>query len=87
MLLDGICNNLLPIFSPGTCGKIVINKISAKLPMPTTFIDRSLSVLGTSMAVPPFPFFNELMLPLKEEIMVGIVLNKVMNPPAATAPG
>ena len=77
-------NNLLKIVSPGTCGKRVINKINARLPNPTIFSDRSLSVLFTPS--PPVPSFNELILPLKEEMMVGIVFSNVIKPPAATAP-
>jgi len=54
--------------------------------MPTIFIDRSLSVLGISIFSPASPFFNEPRLPLKDEIIVGKVLIRVIKPPAATAP-
>ena len=66
-----------------------INAITAnktRLPIPTTFIERSRSVLGTFASAVAPPFFNEPILPLKEEMIVGIVLIKVMKPPAATAP-
>ena len=38
------------------------------------------------MLLATFPPFNEPILSLKEEIIVGIVLINVIKPPAATAP-
>jgi hypothetical protein len=82
-------NNLLPIEVPGISelGISAITSTRTRLPIPTIFIDRSLSVLGTSMVVVLVPsFLSEPILPLKEDIIVGIVLIKVIKPPAATAP-
>jgi len=66
-------------------GSKAINNTNTKLPIPTILIDKSLSVLATSVTAAP-SFFKEPILPLKEEMIVGMVLNKVMKPPAATAP-
>src|SRR6185369_10180334 len=76
-------NNLLKIELPGIkvpgINAITINKTI--LPMPTTFIERSLSVLGTfASTLAPF-FFNDPILPLKDEMIVGIVFIKVIKPP------
>ncbi len=82
-------NNLLPILLPGisVLGNNAITNNRIRLPIPTTFIERSLSVRGTTVSASrPLPFFNEPMLPLKEEIIVGMVFINVMKPPAATAP-
>ena len=80
-------NNLLPIELPGI--KLLGNKaminINKRLPMPTTLIEISLSVLGT-LLISIFSPLIEPILPLNEEIIVGIVFINVMNPPAATAP-
>ena len=69
-------------------GMMATQRIRIKLPMPTTLMDRSFSVLGTfSSFTPSTPlFFKEPILPLNEEIMVGMVLIREIKPPAATAP-
>src|SRR5688572_4125909 len=61
-------NNLLPILSPGIKlpGINAIIKTRTRLPIPTTLIDRSLSVLLTVSLAEPAPF-NEPRLPLKDE--------------------
>ena len=81
-------NNLLPILAPGinVPGIKAITANKTRLPMPTTFMERSLSVLGTLVSAAAPSFFNEPILPLKEEMIVGIVFINVIKPPAATAP-
>ncbi len=88
MMINSPSNNLLPILLPGISvpGINAITNNNTRLPIPTTFIERSLSVLGTLAATPAPSFLREPILPLKEEMIVGIVFIKVMNPPAATAP-
>jgi hypothetical protein len=56
---------------------------SIKLPISTTLNERSFSVRKLA---PSAPCFNELILSLKEETIVGMVFNNVIKPPAATAP-
>ncbi len=57
---------------------------SARLPSAVTVSGRSCSVRRALAA--PAPPRSEAMLPLKLDTMVGSVLSRVMNPPAATAP-
>ena len=78
-------NNLFKIPSPGIIGIKAISRIKPMLPKTTTFIGKSLSVL---LAVSFETVFSlmEPTLSLKEETMVGMVLSKVIKPPAATAP-
>ena len=78
-------NNFCKILSPGTWGKMAIKAMSDKLPIPTIFRLRSLSVLNTTSFVVP-EFFIELKLPLTDFIIVGIVFINVIIPPAVTAP-
>ena len=80
-------NNLLPIEVPGInlSGRNAIIKTKSKLPIPTTFNERSFSVRKTDDATPP-SFFKEPKLPLNDETIVGIVFINVIKPPAATAP-
>ena len=75
--------NLFRIESPGNIGRNDISKIKARLPIKTVLNERSFSVRET--ATPPFSFI-ELTLSRNEEMIVGIVFIRVMNPPAATAP-
>jgi hypothetical protein len=77
--------SLFQIDSPGICGNNAISITSARLPNITNLKEISFSVLGTS-APPSFFSFKEPMLSLKEDMMVGMVLIRVMIPPAATAP-
>src|SRR5437763_4764115 len=75
---------LLKIVLPGIIGNTAINTIKAMLPTKTILILRSLSVLLTAFLSSTLS--TELMLLLKEEMIVGIVFNNVINPPAVTAP-
>ena len=75
--------NLLMIESPGICGKIPSNTTNIKLPINTVLKERSFSV---RMAGPSDFSFIEPILSLKDEMIVGIVFIRVINPPAATAP-
>ena len=79
-------SSLLTKLSPGTWGRMVISRIRPRLPNPTILMDRSRSVLSWVWLASPPLFLREPTLPLKEEMMVGMVLNRVMKPPAATAP-
>ena len=87
MIISKPNNNLLPTELPGIKlpGSSAIIRISTRLPTPTSLMDRSRSVRGISSFATLFPF-KEPILPLNEEMIVGIVLINVMNPPAATAP-
>ncbi len=58
--------------------------IRARLPPATTVMGRSCSV--RLVATPCLPARSEARLSLKEAMMVGRVLIRVMKPPAATAP-
>ena len=78
-------NNLLSTPFPGTCGMMAMSKIRPRLPHNTIFTDRSFSVRMT-FCNPSFPDRTDPRLPLKDEMMVGMVLIRVMKPPAATAP-
>src|SRR4051794_28784190 len=63
-------NNLLKILSPGIIGMNAMSSIKATLPNSTTLKLKSLSVRATVLAATLS--FNDPMLSLKEEIMVGI---------------
>src|SRR6185503_13577987 len=82
MITSNPSNSLLPILLPGisVLGISAMTNNRIRLPMPTTLIERSLSVLGTCDSTLTPPFFNDPILPLKEEIIVGIVFIKVINP-------
>ncbi|MEP6825656.1 MAG: peptidoglycan-binding domain-containing protein, partial [Ramlibacter sp.] len=60
--ISNFCSRL----SPGTCGSIAISATSTRLPMPTTFILMSFSVLKTAVVSPSLAwlFLIELILPL-----------------------
>src|SRR5215831_804104 len=83
-MINSPSSSLLPIEAPGMklAGSSAIINIKARLPIPTILIERSLSVLGTLVVASLAPFI-EPMLPLNEEIIVGMVFIKVINPPAA----
>ena len=59
---------------------------SAKLPKPTTFKLKSFSVRNTAAALGSLLACKEAKLPLIDFTMVGMVFNKVIIPPAVTAP-
>ena len=77
-------SNFPPKELPGICGKISIRITSARLPIPTTAIDKSCSV--RARLADAERFLKDSMLSLNEAAMVGMVLSKVIKPPAATAP-
>ena len=62
-----------------------MSNTKAKLPKITILKDRSLSVRLITFNS-DLLLFIEAKLDLNEDMIVGIVLNKVIKPPAATAP-
>ena len=73
-----------PAKLPGRKGSTAMIPTSARLPSAVTPRGRSCSV-RFALAAPASPR-SEARLPLKLDTIVGSVLSKVMNPPAATAP-
>ena len=83
-MISSPSSSLLPNPWPGMNGSTAITSTSTPQPARTNVSGRSRSVRACPLC--PSRCRSDATLSLNEETMVGSVLSRVMNPPAATAP-